>query len=237
MKGSFATKCMRRDAYARIDPMHVLDATYGRLAPTTSCCCGCCRCTPLAGIRCALRVFIFEAIWHIGISVARPLWEWTSTVMTIFAFVLQDATRLMLLVLSVLAWRNLSRGANGAFHLRVFLRGLFVLALLECVELALKSTEVHAVCNAPIVLNKRLERAQRANLSNFDPLSAEHWCEVVSDVYDFGWAIIALLILAYVMRVTHSYLRGLANDALREVANKPPPAEAVQAVVVELETA
>ena len=64
---------------------------------------------------------------------------------------------------------DLSQGASGAFrHLRMFLRGIFVLALLECVELALKSTEVHAVCNAPIVLAKRLERAQRANLTNFD---------------------------------------------------------------------
>lgn len=197
--------------YEKLDPLVVVDASFGRFAPVEHCCCLCLRCTPKCGIKWALGVFIVEATWHIAISVLRPLWEWTSTGLTIFAFILQDVCRLVLISISISAWRGLNRGRDGAYHLRILLRGLAILLLMEVVEMALKFGEVHAVCNAPEVYEAHLRRAIKYNLTTYNATRAEHWCEIVSDVYDFGWGLVALLLLLYVLRIVHSYLRGLSG--------------------------
>ena len=124
--------------YAKLDPLIVVDSALRDRQTLDSCCCCC---SPACGIRWALGLFIWEAIWHIGISIARPLWEWTSTGLTIFAFVLQDCARAVLLVLSVLSWRALKRGQDGGPMLRNFMRGLLILACLEALEMVLKFGE------------------------------------------------------------------------------------------------
>ena len=200
--------------YAKLDPLILVDRVLDKRSRVQRCCCCC---SLEQGIKCALRMFLFEAVWHIAISIARPLWEWTSTGLTIFAFVLQDLMRLVLIVQSVMAWRALRRGRDGAELLRNFLRGLFVLVLLEAVEMGLKFGEVHAVCNAPEVLAAHLRRARRYNLTGYNMTTGEDygWCEMVSDVYDFGWGCFALFILLYVMRLVHSYLRGLEQHTVQ----------------------
>ena len=199
--------------YARIDPMPIIDVSLGRLAPAKTCC-FCCK--PENGIKYALIGFVVEAVWHILISLIRPLWEWTSTGLTIFAFILQDITRGLLIVLSVLAWRGL-KTAGGAAQLRTFLRGLFFLIFLELMEMSLKFVEVNAVCSAPEVLAARIRRAKLRN-ATFDgnaTLAAEEWCEVVSDLFDFVWGAVALLLLVYIMHIVHSYLRILEDTEQR----------------------
>ena len=42
-----------------------------------------------------------EALWHIIISILRPLWEWQSTFVTIVAFILQDIARIIVIVCSL----------------------------------------------------------------------------------------------------------------------------------------
>ena len=214
--------------YGKIDPLNVVDAALANTSPVERCCCCC---SPKVGIRCALRVFIFEAVWHIAISIARPLWEWTSTMTTITAFILQDICRVVLLVLCVAAWRGLNRGRDGAEHLRALLRGLLILVFLEMLEMFLKFFEVHAVCNAPVVLAAHRARAIKYNLTGFNLTTGadDGWCEMVSDIYDFGWGIFALLILLYVIRVVHSYLRLLDQpdgQAAMQASRATPAADA-----------
>lgn len=201
----------------RFDPLIAVDAVLQKRKPATRCCC-CCK--PLCGIRWALGIFIWEAVFHIAISMARPLWEWSTTALTIFAFVLQDLCRFVLLVLSILACRGLHRGLAGAAPLRNLLRGLAVLFMLEMVEMALKFGEVHVVCNAPEVRAAHLARAKKYNLTGFNMTTGadDGWCEVFSDAYDFGWGVITLLVLLYVMYVVHSYLRCMEDLPPPEVS-------------------
>jgi hypothetical protein len=218
--------------YAKLDPLLVVDGALKDTRTLDRCCCCC---SPGCGLRCALGLFIWEAVWHIAISIARPLWEWTSTGLTIFAFVLQDCARAVLLVLSVSAWRALSRGQDGAPVLRTLIRGLFLLACLEAVEMVLKFGEVHAVCNAPEVLEAHLKRAQRYNLTGFNMTTGYDggWCEMFSDVYDFGWGLFSLFVLLYVIRVVHSYLRLLKQPSPEKAAADSSYAEHPAAVEIQ----
>lgn len=203
-------------AYAKLDPLIVVDRALSHRDPVDRCCCCC---SPRCGIKWALGIFIWEAVWHVSISVIRPLWEWTSTGLTIFAFVLQDVCRAVLFVLSIMAWRSLNRGVDGKLMLKAFLRGLFCLVFLEVLEMMLKFGEVHAVCNAPEVLAAHLRRAQKYNLTGFNMTTGYDygWCETFSDVYDFGWGIITLAVLLYVMRVVYSYLQLLDRPQTTDV--------------------
>ena len=75
---------------------------------------------------------------------------------------------------------------------------------------------MHAVCNAPEVLEAHLRRAKRYNLTGFNMTTGADggWCEIFSDVYDFGWGLISLSVLLYVIRVVHSYLRLLKTETI-----------------------
>jgi hypothetical protein len=147
-----------------------------------------------------------ESLWHLTISCLRPLWEWTSTGLTVFAFVMQALARVYLLVLSVLTCRALNREQGGARELRHFVRGLVVLFGLELIEMCLKFGEVHAVCDAAEVWAARARRGRNTSMS-------ETMCEVISDVYDFAWGVIALVVLAVIIRVAHSHLRTLKENS------------------------
>ena len=148
-----------------------------------------------------------EAVWHILISFMRPRWEWTSTMVTVFGFVLQDIVRVGMLGLSILAWRALKRGEQAVGELRAFFRGLLVLFVFEMLEISLKFTEVHGICNAPEVWERRLRR--NSTLS-------EGSCEVIANLYDYGWGIIVLIILASVLRMTHAHLTSLGGATWRQ---------------------
>ena len=134
-------------------------------------CCSCC--SLRTGVHAALYTFLLEAAYHVSISLARPLWEWTSTALTIFAFVLQDLCRVILVILAIAALRALRPKAIAAHPewpvvaLRRLFRGLIVLILLEFIELCLNASAVHAVCDAPEVW----ERREAAALSNRTTMS------------------------------------------------------------------
>lgn len=42
---------------------------------------------------------------------------------------------------------------------------------------------------------------------------SERMCEVISDVYDFGWGVVTLAVLFNVVRVVHSHVRALEGEA------------------------
>ena len=134
-------------SYARIDPLNTIGPILDRRAPAESCCCCCCRCRRVRAIYWALGIFIWEAVWHITISMLRPAWEWNSTNVTIFAYLLQNFCRLVLIVMCFSAWRALRRGDNekSLVELRSFLRALILLFGLEIMEIAIKAVEVHNV--------------------------------------------------------------------------------------------
>jgi hypothetical protein len=118
---------------------------------------------------------------------------------------MQALARVYLLVLSVLTCRALNREQGGARELRHFVRGLVVLFGLELIEMCLKFGEVHAVCDAAEVWAARARRGRNTSMS-------ETMCEVISDVYDFAWGVITLVVLAVIIRVAHSHLRTLKEN-------------------------
>ena len=129
-----------------------------------------------------------------------------------------------------MAWRALRKGGHGVPTLRLFLRGLCLLVVAELIEMCLKFSEVHAVCNAPEVLAAHLRRAKKYNLTGFNMTTGADsgFCEMFSDLFDFGWGVIALCILLYVIRVVHSHVRGV-EDA------RAPVEGPVAGVAVEIE--
>jgi hypothetical protein len=193
----------RHQRYAAIDPLNTFGPVLDRQTPVEHCCCLCCRCSRERGIYWALGVFSFEAVWHITLSVLRPTWEWTSTAVTVFAYFLQDLLRLWLLFLCFHAWRALKKGEAAVADLRMVLRALIVLFFLEVIEVALKAFEVHAVCDAPEVWERR-RRPDYHGLS-------EAQCELVSDLYDYGWGAMSLLVIGTVIRAVHSHVRSLGG--------------------------
>ena len=188
-------------------PFTALESRLDKRPPLKRCCCCSLRC----GIAWALGVFIFECTWHITISFIRPLWEWTSNFSTIFAFILQDVCRFILLVLSILACRALCQGRDGIGYLRALFRGLLVLIVLEAVELCFNAQAVHSVCDAPEVWAAR-ERRGRNNTMD------EERCELISNIYDFAYGGLAILLLMYISYVVHSYVRELRKKVPAEVA-------------------
>lgn len=188
-------------------PFTALESRLDKRPPLKRCCCCSLRC----GIAWALGVFIFECTWHITISFIRPLWEWTSNFSTVFAFILQDVCRFILLVLSILACRALCQGRDGIGYLRALFRGLLVLIVLEAVELCFNAQAVHSVCDAPEVWAAR-ERQGRNNTMD------EERCELISNIYDFAYGGLAILLLMYISYVVHSYVRELRKKVPAEVA-------------------
>ena len=180
----------------------LLEASLDQREPIERCCCGCC--SVRTGLVVAMRVFVLESLFHLAISFMRPLWEWTSTAIAIVAFLLQDACRLLLLVLACATLRALGRSDDVErmlLTLQRLFRGLVVLIVLEVIELLLNASAVHAVCDAPEVWERRAAR-------NGSGLT-ESQCELVSDIFDFGWGGIALSILCYVALAVHSYARAV----------------------------
>ena len=194
----------RRHRYAAIDPLATIGPALDRLEPVDGCCCLCCRCNRTRGLYWALGLFVVEAINHITLSLLRPTWEWHSTMITIVAFYLQDALRAALLVLCVFGCKALRKGRDGVAEWRLLLRGLLVLAVLEMFEISLKAVEVHNVCDAPEVIAARARRNGTGSLS-------EQQCELISDLYDYLWGVMTLVVLGTVIRVVHSHIRAFGG--------------------------
>ena len=93
----------RRSGYHSIDPLNTLGPVLDRRAPVETCCCCCCKCTRSKAIYWYLGLCVFEAVWHISISIIRPTWEWNRTVITVFGFFLQNLSRTFNVILCVYA--------------------------------------------------------------------------------------------------------------------------------------
>ena len=205
---------MRSFRYAHIDPLNSLGPALDRRSPVETCCCCCCKCSRTRGLYWALGAFTCEAVWHITTSFLRPAIEWNSTNIIVdvvfdrifqtsasvdFGFILQNLIRIFLLALIFTMWKALRAGKDGTKELRVFLRGLMVLFVFECFDMALQAVSVHNICDAPAVW-----RGVNNSMNEFQ-------CELIADVYDYVWGFIVLCILGTTIRVVHSHLVALGG--------------------------
>ncbi len=194
--------------------------------PPAASCCGFCCCRRRVGLRRAVlwtaALLILEAVWHVAISVLRPLWEWNSTLITVLAFVLQDLARLVVSVAAVRAIRvvrahtqpGTSASARaGLVRARItfLFRVLVCLIILELCELTVKHHEVHMVCTAPYVKEVRMKR--NPNMTKSELAAAEARCELISDLYDYVMEVLTILLLCYLSWIVHSYGRSVTASA------------------------
>ena len=188
--------------------------------PTAASCCGWCCCRARIGLRSAVlwtcALLVLEALWHITISVLRPLWEWNSTVVTVISFVLQDIARVCVLGAACLARSAVkthtqpgtaqsSQHALVTARVGLLFKVLVGLIMLECLELTVKWAEVQTVCEAPFVKAARARRHENENITATELRAAETRCETISDIYDYVLEVITILLLVYLTWIVHSF--------------------------------
>ena len=192
--------------------------------PPAASCCGYCCCRRRVGLRRAVlwtaALLILEAVWHVTISVLRPLWEWNSTIITVLAFVLQDLARLAVSFAAVRVIRAVrahtqpgtsasARAGLVRSRITFLFRVLVCLIFLELCELTVKHHEVHMVCTAPYVKQARMKR--NPNMTKPELAAAEARCELISDVYDYVMEVLTILLLLYLAWIVHSYGRSITS--------------------------
>eukprot|EP00949_MAST-11_sp_MAST-11-sp1_P004768 g4768.t1 len=190
-------------------------------------CCGylCCRRQQSlrTGVLWTCAGIILESIWHITISVLRPGWEWQSTAVTVIAFVCQDIVRLAALVCSSLAILAIKKHTKKdsaesdspetvISRLGLLFKFLVALICFELLEMTVKFYEVATVCDAPYVSEARRKRWNASHHREMTPAelsAAQSRCRLISDIYDYFWAIITIALLVYLTWIVHSYKRSI----------------------------
>ena len=199
-------------------------------APAASCCGYCCcqKTIPLRrGVLWTCYILILEALWHISISFARPLWEWNSSAVTILSFVLQDIARVIVLVAAArVIWGvqkytvpSSSECANVylvKIRIQFLFRTLLSLIGLEVLEMTVKFFEVESICDAPAVTERRQMR--HPNMTAAGLVEAQNRCMLISDLYDYGLELITVALLVYLVKVVHSYGRSVNGPVIQQDA-------------------
>lgn len=191
-------------------PLVEAEALLERQQRATRCCCFCCRCPLSKGIYWALGLLCVEALVQLVIFLARPPWLWRVTPFILFCFLLQVATRLTMLSISACAFHKLRQGRSVVFILRMQLRGLVWLCILELVVMGVSLAEEHLLCDAPV-----LEQMRNRHEALDEPL-----CELGSDLFDVCRAAVSLAILVYCGWIIHSLARGLLDAAAHGAAGR-----------------
>ena len=184
-------------------PLIEAEALLERRRRATQCYCFCCSCPLSEGVYWALGLLCVEALVQLVIFLARPPWLWRVTPFILLCFLLQIATRLAMLSLSAYAIHKLRQGRSVVFILRMQLRGLVWLAILELVVMGVSLAEEHLLCDAPL-----LEQMRNRHEAVDEPL-----CELGSDLFDVSRAAISLALLVYCGWIVHSLKRGLLDAA------------------------
>lgn len=184
-------------------PLIEAEALLERHRRATRCYCFCCSCPLSEGVYWALGLLCVEALVQLVIFLARPPWLWRVTPFILFCFLLQIATRLTMLSISAYAIHKLRQGRSVVFILRMQLRGLVWLGILELVVMGVSLAEEHFLCDAPV-----LEQMRNRHEAVDEPL-----CELGSDLFDVSRAAISLAVLAYCGWIVHSLKRGLLDAA------------------------
>ena len=184
-------------------PLIEAEALLERRRRATQCYCFCCSCPLSEGVYWALGLLCVEALVQLVIFLARPPWLWRVTPFILLCFLLQIATRLAMLSLSAYAIHKLRQGRSVVFILRMQLRGLVWLAILELVVMGVSLAEEHLLCDAPV-----LEQMRNRHEAVDEPL-----CELGSDLFDVSRAAVSLALLVYCGWIVHSLKRGLLDAA------------------------
>ena len=184
-------------------PLIEAEALLERRRRATRCYCFCCSCPLSEGVYWALGLLCVEALVQLVIFLARPPWLWRVTPFILLCFLLQIATRLAMLSLSAYAIHKLRQGRSVVFILRMQLRGLVWLAILELVVMGVSLAEEHLLCDAPV-----LEQMRNRHEAVDEPL-----CELGSDLFDVSRAAVSLAVLVYCGWIVHSLKRGLLDAA------------------------
>ena len=194
-------------------------------APAAMCRCCCCKIPLRAGVLWAAYILILEALWHIGISLLRPLWEWNSSLVTIIAFLLQDIARVVVLVATTRAIMGVkkytSKGSeecSNVYLVKVRIQFLWRVTLslvcLEMLEMCVKFFEVETICDASYVTEMRHKR--HPNITADQLKAAQDHCMLISDLYDYGLELITIALLIYLTWVTHSYGRSIKGPTVQQ---------------------
>ena len=146
------------------------------------CCCFCCSCPLSEGVYWALTLLCVEALVQLMLFLARPPWLWRVTPFILFCFLLQVATRCAMLALSAFAFHKLRQGRSVVFILRMQLRGLVWLCILELVVMGVSLAEEHLLCDTPL-----LEQMRNRHEALDEPL-----CELGSDLFDVSRAAVSV---------------------------------------------
>ena len=184
-------------------PLIEAEALLERRQRATRCYCFCCSCPLSEGVYWALGLLCIEALVQLVIFLARPPWLWRVTPFILFCFLLQIATRLTMLSISAYAIHKLRQGRSVVFILRMQLRGLVWLGILELVVMGVSLAEEHLLCDAPV-----LEQMRNRHEAIDEPL-----CELGSDLFDVSRAAASLALLVYCGWIVHSLKRGLLDAA------------------------
>jgi len=67
-------------------PVEAFERTLGRQTPIKKCCC----CSTYCGVTWTAVLVCIEALWHFGMSIARPAWEWNESAEQIASFVIAN---------------------------------------------------------------------------------------------------------------------------------------------------
>ena len=78
--------------------------------------------------------------------------------------------------------------------------------------MTVKFYEVATVCDAPYVSEARRKRWNASHHREMTPAelsAAQSRCRLISDIYDYFWAIITIALLVYLTWIVHSYKRSI----------------------------
>lgn len=197
-------------------PFVMMERAIERRTPATQCCCCCCACPLSKGIYWACGILMVEAVVQLALSFLRPPWQWTLTPFIVACFVVQDLTRLALLGMASVALLKLRRGRSVLRILRLLLRGLLWLCVLEFAEMLVALVEGHLICDAPLLQQLR---------SQHDPSVADQpvLCELGSGLYVVLRCFVTLAVLLYCAWIVHSLVRALLDSSLGSRGGGHPP--------------
>jgi hypothetical protein len=140
---------------------------------------------------------------------------------TIVAFIFQDIARMVVIACSLrVIWGvrkftspNTPESTNAyevKKRIQFLWRTLFSLIILELLEMCVKFVEVESICDAPYVTQMRQKR--HPNMTAADLKVAQDRCILISDLYDYFFEGMTVVLLVYLTWIVHSYGRSVKGE-------------------------
>ena len=177
---------------------------------------------------------MLEAAWHLIVSFT---WGWFGMADTGH---LGNYCRVVLVIVCISAWNKLLRGKDGATELRVLLRVLILVFVLQLFAMAWSVVEGERFAPSESCARFEANMSSLANVSSDSNLlcSASKILQWGGGVLNGVWGLLTLLFIAVAVRLVHSHVAvsGGATWAVRE-QQQTPMEGAAPAVEIEVQTA